>query len=216
MHLITVGVDMFLERRKTRLYVGRLTHEKKEFVFTYDDQYLRAKNVIPLGPEFPLTKRSFRSPSLFASLEDRIPSKQNPAYPDYCHTMGISPEETDALILLSTIGRRGPSWFVFEPVYARSFTVKETIAFRKMLGLTTRDFAKVFEIPQASLNALERGRSSGKDLLKRLELIVRIPEVALYLVMMNGGVLANDRRFDVIEMLQKQTADHQKIVNGPK
>ena len=51
-----ISLDVFLERRKTRLFVGQLKKEKDAFVFTYDENYLRAKNVISVGPEFPLTK----------------------------------------------------------------------------------------------------------------------------------------------------------------
>lgn len=197
------AVDIFLERRKTRMLVGHLTKEHKQFVFTYDEHYLRARNILPLGPEFPLTKRQFKAETLFPSLQDRIPSKQNPAYPEYCYAMGIDPEEQDRLILLSTIGNKGPSSFVFVPVFERVFTVDDVIEFRKSLGMTTREFAQVFEISQASLNALERKRSSGKDLLKRLEVIVRFPEVARYLLMLNGGVLQQAKWNHAKEFLTK-------------
>ena len=79
-NLTIVGVDIFLKKRVTRLQVGTLQKIQDEFVFTYDEHYFKAKNVIPLGPEFPLTQRQFTSKTLFPSLEDRIPSRQNPAY----------------------------------------------------------------------------------------------------------------------------------------
>lgn len=202
---ITEAVDIFLERRKTRMAVGRIKKENDQIVFTYNEHYLRAKNVIPLGPEFPLTKREFRSSALFPSLEDRIPSRQNPAYPEYCHAMGISVDECDPLILLSTIGRRGPSSFVFVPVFERSFSSKDVIEFRKSLGLTTREFAHVFEFSQSSINALERGRHKGKDLLKRLELIVRFPETALYLLTLNGGILQSAKLRQAHTVLKQMT-----------
>lgn len=193
MQLKIIGVDIFLERRKTRLYVGQLKKEADDYVFVYDDHYLHSRNIIPLGPEFPLTKKEFRSKKLFPSLEDRIPSKLNPAYSEYCHLLGIDPKETNPLILLSTIGKRGPSSFVFAPFYNRSFTVQDVLDFRNFLGFTTREFAEIFEIPQASFNALERKRSSGKDLLKRLEIIVRFPAVALYFLLVNGGILPSEK-----------------------
>lgn len=202
--LLFIGVDIFLERRKTRLYVGQLKKEKDYYIFTYDDQYLRSQNIIPLGPEFPLTKKEFRSKNLFPSLEDRIPSKMNPAYPEYCELLGIDPKENNPLILLSTIGKRGPSSFVFAPFYDRSFTVQEVIDFRNSLGFTTREFAEIFEIPQASLNALERKRSSGKDLLKRLNIIIRFPAVALYFLLINGGILPYEKHQKAEEFLLKR------------
>ncbi|HUD01704.1 MAG TPA: HipA N-terminal domain-containing protein [Rhabdochlamydiaceae bacterium] len=176
--------------------------EKDYFIFTYDDHYLRSQNIIPLGPEFPLTKKEFKSKSLFPSLEDRIPSKLNPAYPEYCQLLGVDPKENNLLILLSTIGKRGPSSFVFAPFYDRSFTVQEVIDFRNSLGFTTREFAEIFEIPQASLNALECKRSSGKDLLKRLEIIIRFPAVALYFLLINGGVLPYEKHRKAEEFLR--------------
>jgi HipA-like protein len=206
-----IAVNIFLERRKTRMHVGYLKKEEGKFVFTYDEHYLHARNVIPLGPEFPLTKRQFKSPSLFPSLEDRIPSRQNPAYPEYCQAMGIEYDENNLLILLSTIGKRGPSSFVFEPVFERSFTVQEVIEFRNSLGFTTREFAQVFEIHQASLNALERRRSSGKDLLKRLEIIVRFPAVAFYFLHMNGGILLHDKWQNAAAVLKKLGANIDRL-----
>lgn len=188
-----IGVDIFLERRKNRLYVGTLRKENAQYIFTYDDHYLHAKNVIPLGPEFPLTRKVFTSADLFPSLDDRIPSKQNPAYSEYCYAVGIQPDESDPLVLLSTIGKRGPSAFVFEPLFLRSFTFEDVKAFRRALGFTTREFAEIFEISQSSLNALERKRKTGKEILKRLEIIVRFPDVAIYYLTLNGGVLSNEK-----------------------
>lgn len=184
------------------MLVGSFTKESKSYVFTYDDKYLRARNIIPLGPEFPLTQRQFRSSTLFPSLEDRIPSKQNSAYTEYCHYMGIDPSEENPLILLSTIGKRGPSSFVFEPSFERTFTVEELVEFRERLKLTTREFAQIFEIPQSSLNAIECKRKSGKDLLKKLEIIVRFPAVALFFLFLNGGVLAFDKRQEAVRVLK--------------
>jgi HipA-like protein len=112
-NLKIVGVYIFLEKRKTRLHVGVLKRTEGRMIFTYDDHYFTMKNIIPLGPEFPLTQKQFVSDQLFPSLEDRIPSQQNPAYPEYCQLARIDPKERDQLILLSTIGRKGPSSFIF-------------------------------------------------------------------------------------------------------
>ena len=137
-HLKVVGVDIFLEKRKTRLHVGVLNKVNGKLVFTYDDRYFKAKNIIPLGPEFPLTQKKFVSDQLFPSLEDRIPSTQNPAYPEYCQLMGVDPAENDPFILLSTIGKKGPSSFMFSPIFERKIKGEDLVNFRKSLGLTTR------------------------------------------------------------------------------
>lgn len=191
--LKTVGVHVFLEKRKTRREVGILKREGGKFIFTYGEQYFRADNVIPLGPEFPLTQEEFTSEKLFPSLQDRIPLIQNPAYPDYCFAMGIEPTEQDPLVLLSTIGRRGPSSFIFFPILERKVTAENVIQFRKALGLTTREFAAVFELSQSSLNALERNRIVGNEIIKRLEILLKHPKVALELLRLNGGYLIEQR-----------------------
>ncbi len=192
-NLKIIGVDIFLEKRKTRLHVGILKRVNAKLVFAYDENYFKAKNVIPLGPEFPLTQREFSSEKLFSSLEDRIPSLQNPAYPEYCSAMGINPQEPDPIILLSTIGRKGPSSFIFYPIFERKITAEDVIRFRESLGLTTREFSAVFEFSQSSLNALERNRIFGNEILKRLEIILNFPNVALDFLLVNGGHLIYEK-----------------------
>jgi HipA-like protein len=199
-----IGVDVFLEKRKSRLYVGLLEKRDGKIVFTYDDHYFTAKNIIPLGPEFPLTKKQFASDVLFPSLEDRIPSKQNPAYAEYCQLVDIHPDENDPFVLLSTIGKKGPSSFIFTPRFERSIKAEDLIIFRKALGLTTREFARVFEFSQASLNALEKGRTSGKDVLKRLEILLNFPDVALQLLIINSGNLTYDKWIKAINYLKQK------------
>ncbi len=198
-----IGVAVFLEKRMTRIFVGELLRSGSSLVFTYDELYFRAENVIPLGPEFPLTQRQFISKTLFPSFEDRIPSSQNPAYKEYCLATGIDPEEKDPFTLLSAIGKRGPSSFVFYPIFERSISVEKVIAFRQALKLTTREFAHLFELSQSSINALERKRSSGKDLLKRLEIILKFPDVGFYLVTVNGGILLPEKLAYVMKFLSK-------------
>lgn len=192
-NLKITGVDIFLEKRKTRLHVGTLVRSEEEFVFTYDEHYFKAKHVIPLGPEFPLTQREFVSDSLFPSFVDRIPSVQNPAYPEYCLSMGVDPKERDPIVLLSTIGRKGPSSFIFYPIFERKITPEEVTHFRESLGFTTREFAAVFEFSQTSINALERNRIFGSEILKRLEMILNFPDVALNFLQLNGGYLTYEK-----------------------
>lgn len=210
-----IGVDIFLERRKTRLPVGTLKREEGKLVFTYDEHYFRAKNIIPLGPEFPLTQKQFISEKLFPSLDDRIPSTRNPAYPEYCHYMGIDPSEKDPLILLSTIGRRGPSCFIFYPIYDRKIAIDDLIKFRKSLALTTREFSSVFEISQASLNALERKRIAGDEIKKRLEIIINFPEIALDYLVINGGHLKTGKVSKAASELRTMES-RQKALTLPK
>lgn len=213
-NLKIIGVDIFLEKRKTRQHVGILKRVEGKLVFTYDDQYFKAKHVIPLGPEFPLTQKNFVSESLFPSLSDRIPSRQNPAYPEYCLAMGVQLKEQDPIILLSTIGRKGPSSFIFYPIFDRTITSEEVIHFRESLGLTTREFSAIFEFSQASLNALERNRILGSEILKRLEIILNFPDVALKFLIINGGHLIYEKWIKAISKLKAQISSPGDLDNG--
>lgn len=201
-NLKIIGVNIFLEKRKTRLHVGILNRVDGKLVFTYDEHYFKTKNIFPLGPEFPLTQKQFISEQLFPSLEDRIPSLQNPAYPEYCLTMGVDPKERDPIILLSTIGRKGPSSFIFYPIYERKVTAEDVIKFRESLGLTTREFAAVFELSQSSLNALERDRILGNKILKQIEIILNFPNIALDFLLINGGYLVHEKWTKANNMLK--------------
>lgn len=203
-NLKIIGVNIFLEKRRTRLHVGILKREKAKLVFTYDENYFKAKNIIPLGPEFPLTQREFSTEKLFPSFEVRIPSLQNPAYPEYCSAMGIDLKERDPIILLSTIGRKGPSSFIFYPIFERKVTTEDVIKFRESLGLTTREFSAVFEFSQSSLNALERNRILGSEILKRLEIILKFPDVALDFLLVNGGHLIHEKWIKATNKLKEQ------------
>ncbi len=202
-----IAVDVFLEKRKTRVYVGRLTFDKDAYKFVYKKDYLYAKASIPLGNEMPLTQQEYTSRALFPSLSDRIPVRENPAYPDYCNSAGISISENNSLILLSAIGRRGPSSFIFEPVYERDFDGETCKRFRTELGLTIREFALVFDVSTATVTAIERGKNLGKEALKRLEIYCRYPDVAINEVHIRGGVLHGSKKVKVLKALKAKGAD---------
>jgi HipA-like protein len=201
------AIAVFLEKRKTRQYVGKLYFSKKlnAFEFVYDNAYLYRKNKIPLGPEFPLTKRIHRSPKLFPSLQDRIPSNENAAYPAYCKAAGIGVSESNPIILLATIGKRGPSSFIFEPFYEDEFSAKDLINFRHRLELTTREFALCFHLTHAALLRIEQGSSSGRELLKRIEIYARFPEVALSMIERYGGAINHEKKKKIISLLKSKT-----------
>lgn len=173
------GVLVVLEGTKSNEQVGVLRKNGQGFQFEYDPKYLKSPKAISLGPEMPLTRRYYQSKELFRPFQDRIPSKENPAYPEYCYSQGISPNESNPLILLSTIASRGPSSFLFFPLYQESFTAQDLKKFRENLGLTTREFASCFDISQAGLTRAETGSSGGRDILKKIEIFARYPEVAL-------------------------------------
>jgi HipA-like protein len=195
------GIKVFLEQRSKRLFVGTLERKKEAYLFSYDEKYLSYKKAIPLGQEFPLTRQYFESQKMFSSFQERIPSKENPAYPVYCQEFGISPEEENPLVLLATIGRRGPSSFVFEPMWGDTFSGKDLKRFREKFGLSTRDFGLSFGIPQATIVRIENGKASGTEILKFLEILYYSPEAASYYIEKYGSALHSRIRSRLLFML---------------
>lgn len=206
-----IAVDVFLERRKSRERVGRLTRARVEgkplFEFKYSEDYLLKGRGIPLGPEFPLTQVKFQSKKLFPSFEDRIPSRENPAYEDYCRQVGISSDETNPMVLLSTLGRKGPSSFVFEGVKQESNAAHNVAEYRQRLGLTIREFASIFGASAASIQKLEHGKSAGRELTKRLSIYMIFPEVALWEAMNNRAKIHDEKYQALMRKLKERKND---------
>ncbi len=196
-----IGVQVFLERRSIRLYVGLLKKVNKTFLFEYAKSYLQRRGVISLGPEMPLTRRSYQSDTLFIPFADRIPCRENPAYVDYCKATGIEVAETDPLILLPTIAHRGPSSFIFEPLYEDSFSSKDLLEFRQLLDLSVKEFAACFELSPAAITRVERNQSTGREVLKRVGIYAQYPNVALDQLRLRGGILHADKYRKVERLL---------------
>lgn len=196
------AVLVYLELRSTREFVGRLERKDTKYCFTYSKKYLDIKKALPVGPELPLTKLYFESNQLFPSFADRIPSRENPAYPDYCAEFGIDVDENNELILLATIGRRGPSSFIFEPERNSSFTPQDLKSFRMRLGLSTRDFAECFGISQASIVRIENGKTSGNEVLRLLEIYYLFPNVATYYIKNHAKKLHHKKEEKILDKLR--------------
>ena len=196
------AIDVYLEKRKTRIFVGRLSKEDDIFIFTYDDAYRNRKDAIGLGPDITLRKKRHTSKELFMSFEDRIPSKKNPAYPEYCQWSGIDIDESDPMVLLGALGRKNPSSFILNPVIEKDFSIEDVKEFRHKLKLSIREFADVFDFAPTTIYLLENKKTSGKDALKRMELYVRFPETALFEVGRRGFKI-NDRKREEVEAALK-------------
>jgi len=134
-------------------------------------------------------------------LMDRIPDPDNPAYDDYCKEFGISSLTKEPFVLLSTIGRRGPSSFVFEPVYAGQFRFEDFDEFRMELGLSLNDAALLFDVSLSILQKIKAGDSSGKEVLKRLELYYLFKEALKLQIKRNGKYLHSDKLERVLQWL---------------
>lgn len=172
-----IAIDVFLEKIKTRVYVGKLYRDNNRWHFLYDKQYMCRENALVFSNEFPLTQQHFISDRLFASFEDRIPSRENSAYPDYCRQMGIDVSESDPLILLAALGHQGPSSFLLYGVFSEDEQLDAACRLRQMLDLTIREFSLVFDISPNTLKKIEKGRRGSPDIMRRLLIYVAFPEV---------------------------------------
>lgn len=214
-----VGIDIFLERNKTRAYVGNLTRENRNgklwFHLKYNSQYINSKFAISLGPELPLTHQDYRSQILFTAFKDRIPSRDNPAYPEYCKMMGISEYEQDPIVLLATIGKKGPSSFIFEPIFKEQFSADDLKLYRKELGLTVREFSALFDVSYSHLQRIESKKFPGHEILKRIEIYKKYPKILLNEIERHGGVLHADKKHKLIAFLKTniQKFKNHKIKN---
>ena len=196
-----VAIDVYRELRRSRDYVGRLEKSGDGFRFSYSESYLLKDNIVSLGPDLPLRPQPFLSKKLFVSFEDRLPSRRNPAYPEYCRHCNISPQEEDPMVLLSTIGRRGPSCLIFEGVISDTPEASDIENFRHRLKLTIRQFALLFDLSTASLQSLEKGGSFGGELVKRLRIYMTFPQVALWEVERNRAKVHEEIYEYVVEQL---------------
>lgn len=102
-----------------------------------------------------------------------------------------------------TIGKKGPSSFIFEPSFDKQFDGSTVLAFRKWLNLTQREFANCFDVARSSLNKIEQMGESGKEIMKRLEIYVKFPKVALEQLQKKGGILSSKKRAIAKNKLKK-------------
>ena len=191
---------MFIwKKRGARHYVGRLRKSNRNFMFEYDEAYQYSDNPLPIGPDLPINKKTHSSLKLFPSFEDRIPSKQNPAYKEYCQSVGISPSEKNPFILLAKLGRKGPSSFIIAPVLeSPSFSKEDLKRFRKELNLSLREFSDIFDVSTASLYRTENNKTSGKQILKKISVYYNFPKTALEKLQHTGHKI-NDQKRQFIE-----------------
>lgn len=195
------GVDVFLERFQTRVYVGMLRQENNRFIFSYDKTYLNMKNILPLGPEFPLTCQDFFSDKLFPSFLDRLPDPESPSYPEDCTHVGIAITTTDPIILLARF-KRGPSSFIFEPIYKNKYNYKDIEELKDKLGLSLQDFAYLFDVSLSSLQKIKTGDTSGNEVLRQIELYLEVPEALEFQLQRNAKYLHPEKLKEALEYVR--------------
>ena len=210
------AIDIYLERKSTRQYVGRLQKEKSQFVFQYDKAYLKKDNPLSLGPDLPLQLNKLSSSKLFPSFADRIPSKNNPAYKEYCSSVGISPSETNPLVLLAKLGKKGPSAFVCVPVKKnQDFLSEDLKLFRKKLNLSIREFSDLFGVSSATIYRIENNKTSGRDTLKKLEVYYKYPQAVLAQIKITGNTINESKRFFIERLFKSKIIQKQLVPISP-
>lgn len=193
-------INIFSQTASNRTFVGILYRENGKFYLEYDKQYRRQKNAVALGPELELWQEKHSSKKLFPSIADRIPSRQNPAYKDYCKQWGISEDEKDVFKLLTTIGRRGPSTFVFEAAQ-KDYSPENVKAFRNKLGLNQREFSNLFNITQSTLWKIENGKSTYTTILVFIQFCEEVPAALSRLLEVRGQYIHDNKRVKIEKML---------------
>ncbi len=207
-------LKIFHESRKRRVMVGELIYNKikNRYELIYEKNYAYSKNAIPISPDLDLFKLHHHSEKgkLFPSFMDRIPDKSNPAYNDYCKTQGISPTEKNPIILLGAIGKRGPSSFVFEPVYYNEFDSTDIIKLREQLNITQHDFAEALDISKTTLQRIEAGVSHDLNTLKYIQILLEFPEVALWQLKQTGNRVNKDISTKLIKYFESENSNKKR------
>jgi HipA-like protein len=200
-------LEVYTESRKRRLLVGELSYstEDKKYRFKYNQKYKTSKSAIPIGPDLDLFRKEHvsKEKKLFSSFVDRIPSKSNPAYEEYCNAMGISPTEKNQILLLTTIGKKGPSTFIFEAVPLTDFSSFEVLSFRKKLQLSRHDFATLFGLNELTVQRIEKNETRDSAAFQLVKILLTFPEVALWRIMQTGKNVSGevaDRVKDFLEL----------------
>ena len=212
-------LNVFFESRKRRVFVGTLRWDssKNFFEFKYDPKYASSKKAIPVGRELDLFKKIHTSRGkLFPSFTDRIPSRQNPAYEDYCRSQGVSVEEKNPIILLISIGRKGPSTFIFEPIVKNEFGIEEIKSFRKKLDISINDMAMAFDLNQVTLQRLETGKKADIGTTRRIQIYLTFPKVSMWQLSLTRGRLHSDTFYKLWAYFESQSKKKNKEKDSQK
>ncbi len=204
-------LEVYSETRRSRIFVGLLSFDSNTEIYTfeYDRSYLKHK-AVPIGPDVPLRKRTHQSKKnkIFASFDDRIPSRENPAFGEYCESVGIDPNEQSKVVLLGTIGKRGPSTFIFEPLYLEEPIDVMLVNFRKQLDLTLREFSLIFDLNYPTVSKIETRKSHDRNTANLVRIYMTIPQAALWRVELNSRKVHSQLAQRLIEFFRARMKRH--------
>lgn len=197
-------VLVFIEESRGRVFVGELIKTDEGYSFAYDHDYMSRASATAIGPDLPFLLNEIKSEKLFDSLLELVPSRDNPAYEQYCRSVGISPDEHDPLVLLACLGK-GPSNFVFEPAPENTLpTGKDVVQFRDELGLSQRQFALLFDIPFPTLQTIEKETSEAKTARRLIQIFIDDPTVLWKVIKRRGVYLHTKQRLRIEDYIRRK------------
>ena len=95
--------------------VGIITEQESgSLSFEYTEKWV--KSGFYIDPMIPLEFKGILSKDQIDGLLERLPSKDNPRYEEHCAAWGIKKDETDLMILLSTLGHKSASSIELFPI----------------------------------------------------------------------------------------------------
>lgn len=92
--------------------IATVSEAESGLYFEYDKNW----NGMSLDPSLPLSFTGILNDWQIQGLMDFLPVSTNPRYKDYCLKWGISPDTSDVLTLLCTVGFRTSSIAICRPV----------------------------------------------------------------------------------------------------
>lgn len=186
----TSKILIFSDESRGRVFVGLLERTNEGYTFVYDKDYMARSTATPLGPDLPFSLKPITSKKFFESIIDLLPDRNNPAYEEYCRSVGIAPDEKDPMVLITHFGG-GPSHFAFEA--APDDTVasgNQVVEFRNSLGLSQRQLANFLNIPIATLQAMEKDTADVNVARNLVSIFIENPS-ALWKVVERRGIYLN-------------------------
>lgn len=103
-------IEFFDEYKKT--LVATAENREGKIFFSYSPSWSGSY----LDPAIPKGFSGYLDDWQIEGLMERLPSKANPRYVEYCEKWQISPDESDLMTLLCTLGHRASSSVVCRPV----------------------------------------------------------------------------------------------------
>ncbi|MFH1829640.1 MAG: HipA N-terminal domain-containing protein [Pseudomonadota bacterium] len=200
----TSKILVFSDEPRGRVFVGELDRTKGGYSFVYDNGYLARSTATPLGPDLPLSLKPIKSKKFFESLFDLLPDRNNPAYEEYCRSVGITSDEQDPMVLITHFGG-GPSRFAFEMAPDDTLpTGSQVVKFRNSLGLSQRQLACFLDIPIATLQAMEKDTAEVNVARNLVSIFVENPS-ALWKIVERRGIYLSPTQLEGVRKFIRES-----------